>query len=960
MDFLIDPFVDSEKYFETQLQQYQFFDKYSRFNYEHGRRETWKETVKRTVDYLRWVSYDKLDDSDYNDIYDAILKMEVMPSMRLLATAGKAAQKMPQSIYNCCFCAIDNIMSFVEILNISMNGVGVGFSVEKDYVNQLPDVKEFDRAKMAVFIIPDSTEGWCKAFEVGLNAWFNGEDIVFDYSQIRPAGSVLTTKGGRASGYLPLKKLLDFTRDVVLRNSGMRLSTLDVYDIVCKIGDCVVSGGHRRTAMLCLFDYDDGLMLDAKSSNIINHPHRYNTNNSVVLPDRKLSQKEILGYLMQMDKDSNGEPGIFSRRAARNTIPNRREYKRFGLNPCQPGYATVLTPDGIRTLDDITVGSVIWSGNKWTKVVNKIYTGIKPVYEYFSSGGVFTGTKEHKIIQNGERVEAQNADSFDAKCGDFDNDIEINQHDVMDGLVIGDGSVHKASNNLVYLIVGENDQDYFDSEIKNLFIGHREKLSDHNDCWIVNTSIKASELPYTYEREVPHRFLIGDKNKKAGFLKGLFSANGSHIRTGTSSRVMLKQTSHILIRQVQMMLSSIGIRSYITINKPFVNKFSNGEYEVKQSYDLNITSDRYKFMEIVGFIQKYKRDKLQGNVLNRGFSGTLQFVKFAGHHKVYDITVDCKEHTYWTGGLLVSNCGEIFLRNKQFCNLSSVVCRSNDTLENLAHKVKIATLIGTIQSMVVNFTGLSGDWQQNCEDERLLGVDLNGQLDCKLVRYADTQRYLASIAIQTNLKYAAKLDINSSAGITTVKPSGNSGVLLNVSSGIHPRWSEYYIRNVRVSKTSPLYRVLKESGVKLSPENGQTEEVASSYVVSFPMKSPAGAITRHDITAIEQLNYWKQVKLNWTEHNPSQTVYYNDDEILDVAQWIYKNQNIIGGLSFLPKFDASYPQAPYIEITRNQYDKLLYEFPKIDFSLLQQYEDEDLTESAFEVACSAGQCDLQL
>lgn len=780
MDFVLDPFVDSEKYFETSLQQFQFFDKYSRFRYDLGRRETWRETVKRAVDYLREVSENKLSEYDYSEIEQAILNMEVMPSMRLLAMAGAAAKAFPQSIFNCAYQVIDSIEAIVEVLNISMNGIGVGFSVEKQYIDKLPDIVKRDTVYPLEFVIEDSTLGWCEALRVGLYAWFNGNDIRFDYSRIRDAGSVLRTKGGRSSGFQPLKKLLDFARDKILNCNSDRLSSLAVYDIICMISNCVVSGGHRRVAALCLFDYDDNLMLHAKDNDELEiNPHRYNCNNSMVLPERELTQKEILQFLMAMDNGNNGEPGIFSRYAAKKNMPARRdENYEFGTNACQPGFATVLTPDGIRTFCDIGVGSVIWSGRTWVNVVNKKLNGIKSVYMYIGNGCVFVGTEDHKILT-------------------FDDD---NKH----------------------------------------------------------------------------------------------------------------------------------------IKKDVDSVFNDGNEVYSQMY--HDDDDRIEFTDYATLRQKL----------------------YIGEFEVYDITVDGIEHMYWTGGLIVSNCGEIVLRPKQFCNLSSVVCRKSDTLRDLERKVRLATIIGTIQSMITDFNGLSPQWRQNCEAERLLGVDLNGQMDCKTVRNIEVQNDLRTYAQVINEYYAALLGITPSAAITTVKPSGNSGVLLNVSSGIHPRWSKYYIRNVRVSKTSPLYRVLLESGVKLSPENGQTGNDATSYVVSFPVKSPDGALTRHDVTALSQLEYWQQVKTNWTEHNVSCSIYYDENEILDVANWLYYNQDIIGGLTFFPKFDMSYAQAPYIEITKDEYEKLLSEFPKIYFSLLQQYEDEDLTTMAQEVACSAGQCDLQL
>ena len=637
--FHTDPFAESKKYFKTPLQEFQFFDKYSRFNREKGRRETWKETVKRTIDYLKKLSENKLTLDEYNLIEESILKMEVMPSMRLLAMAGPAAERDPISIYNCAYIAVNELRAFTDILRLSMSGVGIGFSVEQRHVGELPFVKPLLDPLCEVFVVEDSTAGWVNALKFGLNRWFNGQDVRFDYSKIRPAGTELKVKGGVASGPDPLRKLLDFTRETILRNPHKKLTTLQVYDIVCMIGNCVVSGGVRRVAFLCLFDCDDVLMLNAKSQNALKiNPHRYYSNNSAVLPERKLTQAEVMRFVLQMDKDGNGEPGMFSRLAIANTIPERRKTADFGVNAC----------------------------------------------------------------------------------------------------------------------------------------------------------------------------------------------------------------------------------------------------------------------------------------------------------------------------------AESILRNKGLCNLSSVICRENDTFLDLSRKVRVATMIGTIQSMATEFNGFDETWSKNAREERLLGVDLNAQMDCAEVRKETTQQELKRIAIDANSFYSKCLGIEESAAVTLVKPSGNSGVLLDVSSGLHPRWSHYYIRNVRVNRESPLCLAMKTSGVKMSPENGQTEEDATSYVVSFPSKSPDSAIVRSELTALDQCNYWKQVKLNWCEHNPSVTVYYDENEILDVAKWIYENQGIISGMAFLPRMDATYEQAPYIEITKEEYEKLNAEFPVIDFSLLPAFEKKDETTGSQQVACSAGSCDLHL
>ena len=308
---------------------------------------------------------------------------------------------------------------------------------------------------------------------------------------------------------------------------------------------------------------------------------------------------------------------------------------------------------------------------------------------------------------------------------------------------------------------------------------------------------------------------------------------------------------------------------------------------------------------------------------------------------------------------LTNPCGEIVLRKWELCNLSIAVARQADTLETLKEKVQIATIIGTIQSLATNFPDLRPMWKQNCEEERLLGVDITGQMDCPAVHDPATMRALREVATETNRVFAEKLGINQSAAITTVKPSGNSSQLLNCSSGLHTRWAPYYERNVRVATTSPIFKVLRDAGVPMDPENGQSRDDANTWVIHFPVKSPDGAMTRKDRGAIEQCNYWLHNKLNWTDHNPSVTVTYKPDEIMDLTKWIWEHRDQIGGMAFLPSFDANYAQLPYIEITREDYDRRTAEFPVIDFSKLWRYESQDLTTAAQELACLAGQCEVE-
>jgi ribonucleoside-triphosphate reductase (thioredoxin) len=630
-------FAESDVYFPTQLQKFQFYDKYSRFNYDLGRRETWLETVNRAVDYLKELSEYRLPADDYERVRQGILHMKIMPSMRLLAMAGPAARRNNIAIYNCSYMPVDSIDSFVEALIISMSGCGVGFSVERQYVEQFPRIARQSGRPAQTFVVPDSSEGWAEAVRVGLTAWFNGEDVKFDYSEVRPAGAPLRVKGGRASGPAPLQKMLDFARGRILARQGSFLRTIDAHDIMCAVGDAAVSGGVRRTAMISLFDYDDREMRHAKDGDFWrNNSQRWNANNSAVWPERELTQTEVTRFVLDMVESERGEPGIFNRKAAVENRPERREEAAFGTNPC----------------------------------------------------------------------------------------------------------------------------------------------------------------------------------------------------------------------------------------------------------------------------------------------------------------------------------GEILLRPYQFCNLTSAIARADDDYDSLREKVELATIIGTIQSMATYFPGLREEWRKNCVEERLLGVDLNGQMDSPAAQDPAIQRKLQAVAVETNRIYAQTLGINQSASITCVKPSGNSSQLVNSSSGLHARWAPYYIRNVRVGAHSPVFKVLRDAGAPLDPENGQTRENATTWVVQFPVKSPETAVTRTQRTALEQCEFWLQNKLNYTEHNPSVTITYQPNEVLDLIKWIWEHQDKIGGMAFLPAFDAQYDQMPYVEIDQETYKQLAEKLPDIDFAKIYRYEEEDLTTAAQELACMAGNCDF--
>jgi ribonucleoside-diphosphate reductase alpha chain len=633
---------EGKKYFRNTLAEFIYYRTYSRWLDEEGRRETWIETVDRYVDFMKENLGKKLAPKDYKEIHEAILKHEAMPSMRLLQFAGVPARKTNVCAYNCSFIAPSKLQDFGEIMYILMCGTGVGFSAESQNVQALPQIKMQTGKKLATHVIADSKEGWADALVLGMKTWFGGNDIEFDYSELRPAGARLMVMGGRSSGPDPLRQVIVFAREKILKRQGRRLTNLDVHDLVCKIGEVVVSGGVRRSALISLSDLDDVEMRDAKKGQFyVNEPQRMMANNSAVYLN-KPDNVEFLDEWVALMKSGSGERGIFNRGSLAKTLPERR-----------------------------------------TKILG----------------------------------------------------------DAMD-------------------------------------------------------------------------------------------------RLGTNP------------------------------------------------------------------------------------------------------------------------CGEIILQPKQFCNLSEVVARPEDTESTLMRKVRLATILGTYQSSLTNFPYLSKEWGDNCKKERLLGISITGQWDCPVVHKASVLKKLRDESVRVNKIYAKKLGVNQSTCVTCVKPSGTLSQMVDCSSGMHPRHAEYYIRRVRISSTDPLFIMLKDQGVPYHPEVGQIESSANTYVLEFPVKAPKDATFKNDITALEQLEHWKLVKENFTEHNPSVTVSVGEDEWVKVANWVYGNWDIVGGLSFLPRTDFVYQLAPYEEIDKKKYDELTKRFKDIDFSKIVIYEKEDKTEVAKELACVSGTCEI--
>lgn len=627
-------------------QQYIHKSRYARYIPEESRRETWEETVSRYIYF--WLGKELITDKEAKELFDAIYTMRVVPSMRALMTAGEALDRDNVAGFNCSYLAIDHPRCLDEMMYILMCGTGVGYSVERQFTNKLPDLPEALYETDTTIFVEDSKIGWSKAFRELISLLYAGQLPMWDTSEVRPAGAPLKTFGGRASGPAPLEDLFSFTVELfkkAVRNNEVKLNSLEVHDLCCKIADIVVVGGVRRSALISLSNLSDDRLRRAKIGSYWNeHPHRALANNSACYTER-------------------------------------------------PEFESFLA--------------------EWTSL-------------------------------------------YESRCGE----------------------------------------------------------------------------------------------------RGIFS------------RVASKKQAA-----------------------------KNGRRDPEWDFGTN-------------------------------------------------------------------PCSEIILRPNQFCNLSEVVARPEDTLEELKEKVRVATILGTLQATLTDFRYLRSSWKNNTEEEALLGVSitgimdnyvLSGQFDVDegginvLPRWLEE---LKEVAIETNKEWSAKCGIKQSAAITCVKPSGTVSQLVDSASGIHARFSPYYIRRVRASGTDPLCTVLEEGGVPWEWAKGSD----TTKVFAFPIKAPENAIMVNQLDAMRQLELWKIYQDHWCEHKPSVTIYYTDNDFLTVGNWVYNNFDSISGISFLPYSDHIYEQAPYEAISEEKYEEMLEDFPT-DFSW-DIFEYSDATEGQQTLACVGNSCEF--
>jgi hypothetical protein len=650
----------------------------------------------------------------------------------------------------------------------------------------------------------------------------------------------------------------------------------------------------------------------------------------------------------------SGERGIFNRESSkkqfdklgRSTTDSDGDEYIIGSNPCFTGDMELLTDEGYKKFRDISGRSVGVINIDGEVSLGKVWNnGVKPIIEVKFSGDTpnVKCTPDH-VFMLSDYTECEAAHLAQKRVMPL---IEIktlfDKESFLAGFIQGDGMTGRLDSDIhrgIEVCFGENDIDIsamFGQPIGKWYSRYAYKIA-------TQYNLDSAPLP---KRELP-------KDMPIDFISGLYSANGSVIKRG---RVALKTSCFALAdRLVEELSTRYAIEAYITTNKKHEVEFSNGVYECKESYDVNIAkySSLIKFAKHISFGHEYKRAALYTMLKER--APFVRNVVECGFGNVYDFS---EPNTHWgvVNGIIVHNCGEILLRPNQACNLSEVIVRPHDTLKTLLDKVESATVLGCLQACLTDIHFLDESWKKNMEDERLLGVSLTGLRDHPVLNNVNQVASIWLTSLRDHAHKIAKecasiLGINAPTAVTAVKPSGTVSALHNTASGIHTRFSPYYIRRIRVSTTDVLCKFLMSVGVPSHPEVGQDEMTANTRVFEFAIKSPDDAI--FDTPALEQLEYWKMLKTCYTDHNPSVTITVEEHEWLEVGSFVYKNWDIIGGLSFLPKSDSVYNLMPFESISEEDYNKRVSEMPEIDFDQLTEFEREDTTTGAQEFACTGG------
>jgi len=1010
--------------FRNDASEFVYIRTYARWFDDKGRREvSWAESAQRLLGHYWESCGDKIPKKVRERVEYRVLKMDAMPSMRALWSAGPALKANSILGYNCAYLPITDLFSFAELLYILMCGTGVGFSVEKYFIDKLPPVALQSGLGAGVHVVADSKEGWAASLYEGLKAWFTGKDIEFDYTKVRPRGARLMTMGGRASGPEPLRRLHRYVKGAVLFARGRRLTPIECHDICCMVAEVVVVGGVRRSSMISFSDLGDEDMREAKDPGT--PVYRAMANNSAAYE----SKPDILTFMAEwinLAKSGSGERGIFNAEAAVKYAPRRglKVADKFRTNPCFTGSQRLMTEAGPLTFEELcgrkSVGIYVPRDGAAVSMegIDVRVTGTEQRVFLLSTreGYEVEATPDHKFLTPAGWAELSTLSPGDRVAVGVGHPCYGKAED-------GDGRIGE----LLGWWQGDGTSWHNGDKYALDFWGKERVLADRmvdtaRDALgidILRNDVDASDKTRIYGRAlsdamrslgarkgtIPGRAWRSSEFAR-GYLRGLFSADGTVNIVAEKQRyaVRLSSVDRALLVDIQRLLGALGIASRILLRrgrceKVFPTNSPNGPaertYACKPYYDVVVYGENIlAFRDHVGFLQDEKAARLTSVMWTKGPYTTKRWLRvrsveqIPGLHTVYCVT-EPVGHTVSVNGIAAHNCGEIVLRPRGFCNLTEVVVRSSDTFDDLVEKVDAAVWMGAMQSTWTNFPFIRAEWKANCEAERLLGVSLTGQLDNPGVLTAEKLEILRDYAIKTAKKACSALGISASVAVTCVKPSGTVSQVVDCASGCHPRWSEYYIRRYRISSTDPLFRMMRDQGVKFEAEVGQrpgdwdrarmlcrdgmpfesvcplyerakewSEDRVQTWVVSFPVKSPVKSIVRKDWGAIQQLEWYRRVQKNWCEHNVSCTVYVPDGDWLKVGNWVYENFDDIVGISFLPADGGSYDMAPYEEIDKDRYEKMKADFKKIDYTQLSRYELEDQTTGAQTLACTGNVCEI--
>jgi hypothetical protein len=942
------------------------FRTYAKYLPHIGRRETLEETINRNMT-MHLERFPKLS-RDILKAYKQVHDLKTMPSMRSLQFGGEPIVKNNVRMFNCGFTTITQPRKFAEALYVLLCGTGLGYSVQKHHVKQLPSVRK--PKEEGTYVIHDSIEGWAEAVNALCQGYFyGGVRPLFDYSMIRPKGSILVSLGAKAPGSDPLRVLLTKLEEKFIKAVGRKLTSLEVHDMICIIADGVLSGGIRRAALISLFDKDDEDMLKCKHGNWWEkHPYRARANNSAVLLRQTTTKDEFRSVYERCIESNAGEPGFFW---------TSDESLSMGANPCKPLRSTVLTNEGYITFEEALKKDslkVYTPDGRLVSATKPFKTGEnREVFKITLSNGLYLyGTDNHlhqtqdgrwkrvDELEVGERLAYRVEQRIPTT---IDNNEEY-EHGLLMGWLYGDGWNYKRSDSVgskrAGLCFGVNEMDvvsFFEGMLDKRHIDHFQKPETCKIIRVDQTHLKGLD-----KTEDLGWLRTKSPEFKLGFIKAIFTADGSVRR---NNNVELYSIKRDWIETICLVLQEFGIRSTVTVHanaKSYVS--SDGKQRNNSTtYKLNVHSGQFKR---IGFISKLKQDLVEqqqdNGLFRRVDYETVIDIELDSVEDVYDITVNDVSHAFLDVGVVTHNCVEISLNPNQMCNLTTTNLTGIKSEKDFHNRVYASALLGTLQASYTDFPYLSEDWRNITEKEALLGCSFTGIADARSNITAKELQAVAKLVLEVNNKYARKIGINPTARACAIKPEGSASCVLGSSSGIHARYSEHYLRRVRMNKDDALAKYLQS----VIPDLVEDDLFSNTgVVVTIPQESPANSIVQESETALQLFNRVLFFNRNWVaqghvsgtnKHNVSTTINYKEEDIEPLFDALWDNRSLYTGVSLLPYDGGTYQQAPFEKCTKSKFEEL--DLLVKDVDLTKVIELQDNTERLEQLACSGGLCEL--